>query len=56
MAPPPGAPKVKAFVTAAPLQVRYNSRLPIVVFAPSGYVIRYRIWNASETTHEAEAG
>jgi len=56
MAPPEGAPKVKAFVTAAPLQIRYNSRLPIVVYAPNGYEIRYRIWNASKTTHEAEAG
>jgi ecotin len=55
MAPPEGAPKVKAFVTAAPLQVRYTSRLPIVVYAPSGYEIRYRIWRASEKTHAAEA-
>jgi ecotin len=56
MAPPEGAPKVKAFVTAAPLQVRYNSRLPIVVYAPSGYEVRYRIWSASETTHKADEG
>jgi ecotin len=56
MAPPEGAPKVKAFVTAAPLHIRYNSRLPIVVYAPSGFEIRYRIWNASETTHKAEEG
>jgi ecotin len=54
MAPPEGAPKVKAFVTAAPLHVRYNSRLPIVVYAPSGFEVRYRIWSASETTHKAE--
>jgi ecotin len=56
MAPPEGAPKVKAFVTAAPLQVRYNSRLPIVIYTPRGYEVRYRIWNASETTHTAERG
>jgi ecotin len=56
MAPPEGAPKVKAFVTAAPLHIRYNSRLPIVVYAPSGFQIRYRIWSASETTHKAEEG
>jgi ecotin len=54
MAPPEGAPKVKAFVTAAPLHVRYNSRLPIVVYAPRGYEVRYRIWSASETTLEAD--
>jgi ecotin len=56
MAPPEGAPKRKAFVTAAPLQIRYNSRLPIVVYAPSGYEVRYRIWSASETTHKADEG
>jgi len=47
---------VEAFVTAAPLQVRYHSRLPIVVYAPSGYGVRYRIWRASETTHTAKEG
>jgi ecotin len=56
MAPPEGAPKVKAFVKAAPLQVRYNSRLPIVIYTPRGYEVRYRIWNASQTTHTAERG
>jgi ecotin len=56
MAAPEGAPKVKAFVTTAPLQIRYNSRLPIVVYAPSGYEVRYRIWNASESTHKAKRG
>ena len=56
MAPPEGAPKVKAFVTAAPLQVRYNSRLPIVVYVPSGYEVRYRIWSASETIQKADPG
>ena len=56
MAPPEGAPKVKTFVKAAPLQVRYNSRLPIVVYTPRGYEVRYRIWNASQTTHTAERG
>ncbi len=56
MAPPEGAPKRKTFVTAAPLHVRYNSRLPIVVYVPSGYEVRYRIWSASETTHKADEG
>lgn len=56
MAPPEGAPQLEAFVTAAPLQVRYNSRLPIVVYAPSGYEVRYRIWSASATTQTAEKG
>lgn len=56
MAPPPGAPMVATFVTAAPLLVRYNSRLPIVVYAPTGYEVRYRIWQAPGTTEKAEKG
>ncbi|MBW2714737.1 MAG: ecotin family protein [Deltaproteobacteria bacterium] len=54
MAPPEDAPMQKTFVTAAPIQVRYNSRLPIVVYAPSGYEVRYRIWSAPEMTHKAD--
>jgi len=53
MAPPEGAPMVERFVSATPLQIRYNSRLPIVVYAPEGYEIRYRIWSASGTTEQA---
>ena len=56
MAPPEGSPMVKKFVTASPLQIRYNSRLPIVVYVPKGYEVRYRIWKTSETTSNAEKG
>lgn len=56
MAPPEGAVMVKKFITASPLQVPYNSRLPIVVFVPKGYEVRYRIWEASKITSEAEKG
>jgi len=54
MAPPEGAPMVKKFVAASPLQVPYNSRLPIVVYAPAGYGVQYRIWKASEKLRKAE--
>ena len=56
MAPPEGAPKVKKFVTAAPLHIGYNSRLPIVVYAPKGYEVRYRIWQAAKKTRKANKG
>jgi ecotin len=56
MAPPEGTPMVETFVSGMPLKVRYNSRLPIVVYAPKGYEIRYRIWKASDTTEAAEKG
>ena len=56
MASPKDAPQVEAFVMGAPLKVRYNSRLPIVVYAPKGFEIRYRVWEASGTTHAAKKG
>jgi len=56
MAPPEGAPPVRAFVTATPLTIPYNSRLPIVVYVPEGYQVRYRIWQAAETVQSAEKG
>ena len=56
MAPPEGTPKVKKFVTASPLHIAYNSRLPIVVYAPKGYEVRYRIWKASQKTRKANKG
>jgi ecotin len=56
MAPRPGAPQVEEFVTAAPLHLPYNSRLPVVVYAPRGYEVRYRIWEAPKTMEKAEQG
>lgn len=56
MAPPPGATAVKRFVQVTPLRINYNSRLPIVVYAPHGYEVRYRIWQAPETFAAAESG
>jgi ecotin len=54
MAAPEGTKRVNAFVAGTPLLVRYNSRLPIVVYAPEGYMLRYRIWSAPKTIAEAE--
>ena len=48
MAIDPNAPKVHRFITIGgePYFIRYNSRLPIVVYAPEGVEVRYRIWKA----------
>lgn len=48
MAPPPGAPMVDRFVTIGgePYLVRYNSRLPLVVYVPQGVEVRHRVWRA----------
>ena len=54
MAPAEGQSGVTRFVAAAPLLIRYNSRLPVVVYAPEGYQVRYRIWRATESAQPAE--
>ncbi len=45
---PEGRPKVKQFVTlgGGPMLVRYNSKLPVVVYVPAGGEVRYRVWEA----------
>lgn len=53
---PKGTPRVKKFVASKPLKIRYNSRLPIVVYAPKGYELRYRIWKTSEEYQNGEEG
>lgn len=56
MAPPEGARKVEKFVSGTGLLIRYNSRLPVVVYAPKGYEIRYRIWKTTELFSRASKG
>lgn len=45
----PAGSELEAFVTL-PQQtlVRYNSRLPIVVYTPENVEVRYRLWSAGE--------
>jgi ecotin len=48
MAVDPAAPKVARFVALGgePYLIRYNSRLPVVVYVPQGAEVRYRLWSA----------
>jgi ecotin len=48
MAVDPHAPKVARFITLGvdPYIIRYNSRVPIVIYVPEGAEVRYRIWKA----------
>jgi len=49
MACPPGEPKRREFVAALTPELeslRYNSKLPLVIYAPTGAEVRYRIWTA----------
>lgn len=58
MAIDPDAPKVERFVTLAgdPYLIRYNSRLPVVVYVPEGVEVRYRIWRAAPDTTLMQKG
>lgn len=48
MAVDPQAPRVARFIALGgePYLIRYNSRLPVVVYVPEGAEVRYRIWSA----------
>lgn len=52
----PGPNPVNKFVSGHSHHTNYNSRLPIVIYAPTGYEIRYRIWKADETFTTAPKG
>lgn len=48
MAVDPNKPKLPRFIKLGSDQyiIRYNSRLPVVVYVPDGVEVRYRIWTA----------
>jgi ecotin len=58
MAMDPSAPKVDRFITLGgePRLLRYNSRLPLVVYVPEGVEVRYRFWRADAEIASAERG
>lgn len=56
MACPPDTPKHEEFVRAHAAELaglRYNPKLPIVVYAPTGTEVRFRIWSAGSETEKA---
>lgn len=54
----PNEPKVARFISLGgePFIIRYNSRLPIVVYAPDGVELRYRIWKTEPEASAMEQG
>ena len=58
MAVDPNAAKVSRFISLGgdPYFIRYNSRLPIVVYVPEGVEVRYRIWAAAAEMLTIEKG
>jgi ecotin len=55
MACPPDAKKTEDFVVVRGegFKLRYNSKLPVVVYVPQGFAVRYRIWSAAEKVEQA---
>lgn len=50
MAVDPSTPTVERFITLGgePYLIRYNSKLPVVVYVPEGVQVKYRVWQAGE--------
>nr|WP_217907709.1 ecotin family protein [Desulfosediminicola ganghwensis] len=48
MAVDPNAEKTERFIPIGgePFMIRYNSRLPVVIYVPEGVEVRYRYWVA----------
>ena len=58
MACPPDRPKREEFVRANAAELaglRYNPKLPIVVYAPVGTEVRFRVWSAGSAIEKATA-
>jgi ecotin len=57
MACPPDKQQLETFVQVRSNEglLRYNSRLPVVVYVPTGFEVHYRIWTAGEDTGVAQA-
>jgi ecotin len=47
-------PNENKFVSGQTLIVRYNSKLPIVIYVPKGYEVKYRIWKADKEKSSVE--
>lgn len=48
MAVNPNATKVERFISLGgePFLIRYNSKIPVVVYVPEDVIVKYRIWSA----------
>ena len=58
MAVDPNAPQVERFISIGgeARLLRYNSRLPLVVYVPVGVEVRYRLWRAEPNVAQAQQG
>jgi ecotin len=58
MAVDPNVLKVDRFIAIGgePQLLRYNSRLPLVIYVPEGVEVRYRVWRAGVELKKVDKG
>ena len=56
MRPAPGTTRVDKFVSMTSEAIRYNSRLPVVIYVPKGAEVKYRIWTVAAKATIADEG
>ncbi|RAV28026.1 ecotin [Sinomicrobium soli] len=44
---------VSKFVSAQPEMVRYNGKLPVVIYVPEGYDVQFKIYRAEKDVYQA---
>jgi len=49
----PDLPKRHLFVSGEATTVNYNGRLPIVIYVPDGYEVRFQIYTTDGDDYEA---
>lgn len=47
-------PNKTKFITGQTITIDYNSKLPIVVYVPKGFDVKYRIWKAGKELNSVE--
>jgi len=50
-----GGKRIEKMVMSVSKLVRYNSRLPIVVYTPKEYTVKYRFWLRNPDEHTADS-
>ncbi|MFD1631042.1 ecotin [Pseudopedobacter beijingensis] len=45
--------KVDSFVQSQPIVTNYNGRMPIVIYVPEGYEVKFKIYTASQEVYSA---
>ncbi|MBC9795043.1 ecotin [Sinomicrobium weinanense] len=45
--------KVNQFITSQPEMVRYNGKLPVVIYVPEGYDVQFKIYKAEADVYQA---